>query len=222
MEKKYSLSHYFKRSCIEVEARRGPELRKLTKEEFWDIDKCFGPNSDLKLPEDITYIIKACKKEYDIIFTYGCASQNFYSEAIIEIMDRFCDMSDKCYKVHIKDCATQYYVIYNLRQVRCLNLKAHRKSYFEDIMRLQLDDSPDASVFGIEDTRHICVSEEIKDAIMKARLKNLCFQEMYAFDKAEIRSGAWKKYPEPPHPIPKFTSDKTKLDFITVINVGRK
>lgn len=64
MEKKYSLSHYFKRSCIEVEARRGPELRKLTKEEFGDIYKCFDPKSDLKLPEDITYVIKACKKVY--------------------------------------------------------------------------------------------------------------------------------------------------------------
>lgn len=138
-------------------------------------------------------------------------------------MDRFCDMSDKCYKVHIKDCATQYYVIYNLRQVRCLNLKAVRKSLSGELMwRLTLVDSPEASVFGIEDTFMIGVSEEIKDAIMKARLKNFCFREMYAFDKAEIRSGAWKKYPEPPHPILEFTSDKTKLDFITVINVGRK
>lgn len=80
--------------------------------------------------------------------------------------------------------------------------------------RLTLDDSPEASVFGIEDTFMIGVSEEIKDAIMKARLKNFCFQEMYAFDNAEIRSGAWKKYPEPPHPIPVVTSDRTK----TILN----
>lgn len=79
MEKKYDLRQYFKRSCIEIEARRGPELRKLTKEEFWDINKCFDPKSDLKLPEDSTYVIKACKKEYDIIYTYKCATQHFYS-----------------------------------------------------------------------------------------------------------------------------------------------
>lgn len=68
MKKKYYISHNFKRSCVEIEPRKGPNLGKLTNEERWAIWDYYEQGSNLILPEDISFVIRKCKKEYDIIF----------------------------------------------------------------------------------------------------------------------------------------------------------
>ena len=114
----YFLTHRFKRSMLEI-------ISETSYDVLW---KYLLPYKTKPLPADVTFTVAAGKKEYDIIRLYE-SSVDFFSQKIIDVLSQFVDMSDKCYPIRIEGVEKQYYVIYNLKKYKFLNLD---ENLFED------------------------------------------------------------------------------------------
>ena len=85
-------------------------------------------------------------------------------------------MSDKCYPIRIEGVEKQYYVIYNLKKYKFLNLD---ENLFEDepgCIDVQDESLP---IFSLGGTKCIVVSESIKDALLKSNVSNITLTECF-------------------------------------------
>lgn len=161
----YFLTHRFKRSMLEITSETSYDV-------LW---KYLLPYKTKPLPADVTFTVAAGKKEYDIIRLYE-SSVDFFSQKIIDVLSQFVDMSDKCYPIRIEGVEKQYYVIYNLKKYKFLNLD---ENLFEDepgCIGVQDELLP---IFSLEGTKCIVVSESIKDALLKSKVSNITLTECF-------------------------------------------
>ena len=147
----FRLAHRFKRGMLEIISETPDDI----------LDKYLDPTLTGKLPEYGNFKVAVGKKEYDIIRYYQ-NWQVFYSQRIIDVLSLFVNMSDKCYPVKIDGVEKQYYVIYNLETYPFGN-KDDVVSMSDDPYILGIQDKS-ISIFGIDDTGFVIVSENVKDA----------------------------------------------------------
>ena len=160
-------------------------MLEITSETSYDIlDKCLDPTQTEKLPDDVCFKVAAGKKDYDIIRYYGVGWE-FYSQKIIDVLSQFVDMSDKCYPVKIDGVEKQYYVINNLKTYPFWN-KDDVVSMYDDPCYFGINDKS-ISIFGIENTAFIIVSEEIKDALLKSKISNIELKETFGCSIEEYK-----------------------------------
>ena len=174
----YFLTHRFKRSMLEITSETSYDV-------LW---KYLLPYKTKPLPADVTFTVAAGKKEYDIIRLYE-SSVFFFSQKIIDVLSQFVDMSDKCYPIRIEGVEKQYYVIYNLKKYKFLNLE---ENVFEDepgCIGVQDESLP---IFSLEGTKCIIVSGNIKDALLKSKVSNITLTECFGCSLEEYKNN--KKY----------------------------
>ena len=169
----YFLTHRFKRSMLEITSETSYDV-------LW---KYLLPYKTKPLPADVTFTVAAGKKEYDIIRLYE-SGEEFFSQKIIDVLSQFVDMSDKCYPIRIEGVEKQYYVIYNLKKYKFLNLE---ENVFEDepgCIGVQDESLP---IFSLEGTKCIIVSEDIKDALLKNKITNIKLTECFGCTLEEYK-----------------------------------
>ena len=188
MKKFFTLDVYLKRSCIEILPDK--EIDGDFLHEYLQVEQ---PRTKYRLPDSIVFHIKACKKEYDIIVTYDCWTVIYYSKELISILNRFTDMSDKCYRINLPDATKEYFAIYNLKSYQRINKNEldsfyeHRDSIYQELppLRFVLGKENLGPVFSISTTACIVIAEEVMKAIKKAKLTNVEFREAYAYTPEE-------------------------------------
>ena len=169
----YFLTHRFKRSMLEITSETSYDV-------LW---KYLLPYKTKPLPADVTFTVAAGKKEYGIIRLYE-SGEEFFSQKIIDVLSQFVDMSDKCYPIRIEGVEAQYYVIYNLKKYKFLNLE---ENLFEDepgCIGVQDESLP---IFSLEGTKCIIVSEDIKDALLKNKVTNIKLTECFGCTLEEYK-----------------------------------
>lgn len=168
----FDLSHRFKRSMLEITSESSYDI-------LWNYLK---PLRKERLPDGTKFRVASGKKSYDIIRLFE-SGEEFYSQKVIDVLSQFVDMSDKCYPIEIENVNEPYYVIYNLEAYPFWN---RDESLFEDepfCFNVQDSSFP---LFGIEDTRRIMVSSDIRDALFKNKLSNVKMTECFGC--------SWKEY----------------------------
>lgn len=175
----YEMNFGWKRSCIEIE----PNI------DIIDYISYFKPFEHRRIPEDMKFRVKAFKKEYDIIGVYECMTIHMYSNGLIYVLSQFTDMSKYCYKIDVLDVIKEYYVIYNLPTNRMINDKEfdcwmNNPSLGIPPIRFIIDEN-DYKVFSMDKRLSILVSEEVKQALKKAKITNVEFEEAYGYTPEE-------------------------------------
>ena len=170
----YKLTHRFKRSMLEIKTDSPIEFY----EDYLD------PLQTEKLPGNVSFKVAAGKKPYDIIRLYQDIPE-FYSQKIIDVLSQFVDMSDKCYPIRVEGTDVQYYEIYNLDAYPFLNRKDELT--IDDPRYYGVQDAA-LSIFGIEDTYSVIVSEEVKDALMKNKVTNIELRECFGCTREEYKA----------------------------------
>ena len=99
-------------------------------------------------------------------------------------MSQFVDMSDKCYPIKIEGIEEQYYIIYNLEAYPYWNREEVTFMYDPCYFGMQ---DPSTSIFGIEGTLFIMVSEEVKDALLKNKVSNIELIESFGCSLEEYK-----------------------------------
>ena len=169
----YFLTHRFKRSMLEITSETSYDV-------LW---KYLLPYKTKPLPADVTFTVAAGKKEYDIIRLYE-SGEEFFSQNVIDVLSLFVDMTDKCYPINIDDIEKQYYAIYNLEAFSFLN---REESTFEDEPCCFGVNVPSLPLFGIEGTKCIIVSTEVKNALLKHKLSNIRLLECFGCTLEEYK-----------------------------------
>ena len=206
MKKFFSLGVYFKRSCIEILPNK--EIEGAFLHEYLQVD---DPRTKYRLPDSIVFHIKACKKEYDIIVTYDCWTVIYYSKELISILNRFTDMSDKCYRINLPDATKEYFAIYNLKSYQRINLNEYKvKSSDPDFtgytpIRFVIGKEDLGPIFAASPSKYILISEDMMKAIKKAKLTNVEFREAYAYTPEEALEWAKEN--------PQFADDFTDKEW---------
>ena len=176
----YGLSFGLKRSCIEIL----PNL-KIQGDFLHFFLEASLPQSTNRLPDDIVFHIKACKKEFDIIGVYNCMTSNYYSKELMDILQQFTDMSDRSYKINLPDATKEYYAIYNLKKYPLINRKELELTIYDSPIRFILGKPDLGPVFSVSTTAYIVVSEDIMKALKKAKITNVEYVEMYGYTPEE-------------------------------------
>ena len=174
----FDFTHHFKKSMLEISSTTSYDI-------LW---KYLDPLQKERLPSNITFKLEAGKKQYDIIRLYE-SGEEFFSQKIIDVLSQFVDMSDKCYPIRIEGVEKQYYVIYNLKKYKFLNLE---ENVFEDepgCIGVQDESLP---IFSLEGTKCIIVSGNIKDALLKSKVSNITLTECFGCSLEEYKNN--KKY----------------------------
>lgn len=169
----FDFTHRFKKGMLEISSNTSYDI-------LW---KYLDPLQKEKLPNNIFFRIESGKKQYDVIRLYE-SGEEFYSQNVIDILSQFIDMTNKCYPIYIDGVDKQYYVIYNLEAYPFLN---REESTFEDEPCCFKASNPSLSIFGIEDTKCIIVSTEIKDALLKYKISNIILQECFGCTLEEYK-----------------------------------
>ncbi len=140
------------------------------------------PTSKIRLPHDASFRVVRGKRWTDIIVHHKDWSLYFYSQKVIDLLGTFLDMSDKCYPIHIEGTDQRYYVIYNLEEYPFLNQKEramfHKPPYFE---------LPDTypPLFTLSNSNLRVCTKELKEALIKAKIVNIRFRDVYGLTKEE-------------------------------------
>ena len=179
MKKYYIISDMFKRSALEI----------ISNCPWRVVEDCSKTYEQKYLPEDVYFQIRHGKKAFDLISFYEGASVKFYSERFVEVLSEFVDMSDKCYQIRIKDFEEQrYYVIHNLKE--CLHFNFN-EAFFgiprEPTMFLA---NKEFHIFTFSKSRAIIIDETVKEAMVKAKLTNIRFEEAFGCTQEEYEE--WK------------------------------
>ena len=148
-------------------------------------------DNNKRFPEDVVFTVKKGKRAFDLIFYYECVNHEFYSEKFIRLVSEFIDMSDKCQALKIDNYDGKYYVLKNLPSVN--RFKRCRSLYFRnDEPEIIYEEGEIPPIFLLEHTYIVVVNEEVKNAIEKAKLKNIIFEKCFQFSKEEY--DAYNKY----------------------------
>ena len=92
-------------------------------------------------------------------------------------------MKDYCYQINLKDSDKKYYTLYNLPSVKWINRTAILNYVNEPYLFYVEKDIP--SIFLLEDSANIIVSEDVKKSIEDNKLTNICFEECFLFSREE-------------------------------------
>lgn len=169
----FDFGHRFKRSMLEITSDTDYDT-------LW---KYLNPLQTEKLPDNITFRVAAGKKAYDIIRLYE-SGEEFHSQKVIDVLSQFVDMTDKCYPIKVEGVEEQYYFIYNLHAYPYLNRK---ENFYLDKPCFYGIENSLIPISGIEGTRCIIVSEEIKDALLKNKVTNIELRECFGCSKEEYK-----------------------------------
>lgn len=184
MKKYYLFQYAWKRSCIEILPDKKLEGTFLSV--FLD---CQHPQTKNRLPDEIIFHIQAGKKEFDIISVYNCMCIYFYSKDFLSIINEFTDMSDKSYKIYLPDASNNYYNIYNLKCYHLINrkeLNAYPTILSEwPPVRFVLGNKDLGPIFSVHTTNCRVISEELMEAMKKAKITNVKFEEAYGYTPEE-------------------------------------
>lgn len=108
----------------------------------------------------------------------------FYSEDLIRILNEFTDMSERCYRINLPDASKKYYNIYNLKDYHLINRKE-----LDDCSRLPcrivIGKEDLGPVFAVSSTNCKMVSEELMQAMTKAKLTDVEFEECIGYTPEE-------------------------------------
>lgn len=158
---------------------------------YVEVEDFLYPDNNKRFPEDIVFTVKKGKRAFDLIFYYECVNHEFYSEKFIRLVSEFIDMSDKCQALKIDNYDGEYYVLKNLPSVN--RFKRCRSQYFRnDEPEIIYEEREIPPIFLLEHTYIVVVNEEVKNAIEKAKLKNIIFEKCFQFSKEEY--DAYNKY----------------------------
>lgn len=158
---------------------------------YVEVEDFLYPDNNKRFPEDVVFTVKKGKRAFDLIFYYECVNHEFYSEKFIRLVSEFIDMSDKCQALKIDNYDGEYYVLKNLPSVN--RFKRCRSQYFRnDEPEIIYEEREIPPIFLLEHTYIVVVNEEVKNAIEKAKLKNIIFEKCFQFSKEEY--DAYNKY----------------------------
>ena len=158
---------------------------------YVEVEDFLYPDNNKRFPEDVVFTVKKGKRAFDLIFYYECVNHEFYSEKFIRLVSEFIDMSDKCQALKIDNYDGEYYVLKNLPSVN--RFKHCRSQYFRnDEPEIIYEEREIPPIFLLEHTYIVVVNEEVKNAIEKAKLKNIIFEKCFQFSKEEY--DAYNKY----------------------------
>lgn len=158
---------------------------------YVEVEDFLYPDNNKRFPEDVVFTVKKGKRAFDLIFYYECVNHKFYSEKFIRLISEFIDMSDKCQALKIDNYDGEYYVLKNLPSVN--RFKRCRSQYFRnDEPEIIYEEREIPPIFLLEHTYIVVVNEEVKNAIEKAKLKNIIFEKCFQFSKEEY--DAYNKY----------------------------
>ena len=158
---------------------------------YVEVEDFLCPDNNKRFPEDVVFTVKKGKRAFDLIFYYECVNHEFYSEKFIRLVSEFIDMSDKCQALKIDNYDGEYYVLKNLPSVN--RFKRCRSQYFRnDEPEIIYEEREIPPIFLLEHTYIVVVNEEVKNAIEKAKLKNIIFEKCFQFSKEEY--DAYNKY----------------------------
>lgn len=181
MKKYYHVLNLFKRSALEI----------ISNCPWSVVEDCSEAYEQKYLPEDVYFQIRHGKKAFDLISFYEGASVKFYSERFIEVLSEFVDMSDKCYQIRIKDFEEQrYYVIHNLKEYNHFNSYEAFFGTPREPTMFFANDEPMPHIFTFYESRAIIKDETVKEAMVKAKLTNIRFKEIFGCTQEEYEE--WK------------------------------
>lgn len=163
------------RSFVEVEANNSIDYKFIR-------PYLYTTSKD-RLPSDVYFSVVKGKRWTDIILLYEAATHKFFSQRLIDILEQFIDLRNKCYPIDIAGAPFKYYTIYNLEELpyyidpTCTKVVNERR-YFE-----MIKDYP--HLFTVKDSNLRICTQEVKQAIEKAKLTNIEFDEIYGVTKDE-------------------------------------
>ena len=182
MERYYFIMPRFSNTALEI----------ATENYTWnDIQKKMRPCETKQLLRNVPFYVKSGKKSYDQITIFESFNSKIFSQRFIDIISQYIDMSDKCYPIEIADIEIQYYVLYNLNEYFWFN---DREVFFgkpqEPHMFLVNNIRNIPSLFTFMDTKSIVVDNQIKVALIKAKLTNIRFEDAFGCTQEEYEE--WK------------------------------
>ena len=152
-----------------------------------DIEPLLHPSSTEKLPIDLSFYVSKGKRWTDIIIYQEGGYFRFYSQKLIDVLNQFIDMSNYCYPIKIENSQQSYYVLYNLPKLKYVN-SYQRMNLFSQLWT----DTPcfllpnqEVLLFNLENTPQVACTEEVKNAMLKAKLTNIDFSELYGLSHDE-------------------------------------
>ncbi len=146
------------------------------------VDSFLWATSKKKLPDEMSFCVAHGKRWTDIIIYHGNPSLRFFSQKIIDLLGTFLDMSDKCYPIHIEGTDQLYYVIYNLEEYLFLNQKYSSMEGKSPYFELPSTYPP---LFTLANSNLRVCTKELKEALMKAKLTNVTYREVYGLTQDE-------------------------------------
>ena len=158
---------------------------------YVEVEDFLYPDNNKRFPEDVVFTVKKGKRAFDLIFYYECVNHEFYSEKFIRLISEFIDMSDKCQALKIDNYDGKYYVLKNLPSVNRFK-RCHPFYLHNDEPEIFYEEGEVPPIFILKGSYMVIVNEEVKNAIEKAKLKNIIFEKCFQFSKEEY--DAYNKY----------------------------
>ncbi len=155
------------------------ELKTIDKRGYAFIEPYLFPSSKQKLPEEVMFTVVKGNRCTDIIVYNESVSINFYSQKLIDVLGQFVDVSKICYPIRINNCASTYYVIYNLEELVFLN----QSDFLNNPLFLIKDKTP--LIFTLDRSNFKICSLIIKEAFVKEKLSNVYFRDVYGLAPKE-------------------------------------
>ena len=158
------------------------ELRAKGPYSYSFVEQFLLSTSRNRLPQEIAFYVVKGKRWSDIIVYNQSVSINFYSQKLIDILRNFINMENICYPIQIANCQLSYYTIYNLKELSFIN-QAYRPTPDPFPCFVLQDNMP--HLFTLTNSNLKVCSADVKDAIEKAKLKNIYFREIHGLSEAE-------------------------------------
>ena len=180
MEKYYYISSDFMRGCLYVY----PVDEDSKYAQYMNVTSSVGlkPHTEFEIIQG--------KKEYDIICIFEDVTHKLYSERLIKVLSQFMDLTGKCVPVDVIGSETKYYSVYNFNEYLYFNrdFTLFGKEKEQSKFLIKNGDLIFPATCG--GSNMFIINEDIKKAIEKAKLKNICFYEIYGCNEAEYEE--WK------------------------------
>lgn len=178
MEKYYTISSNFMRGCLYV----------YPVDEDLKYAQYMVTTSPVGLKPHTEFEIIQGKREYDIICIFENVIHTLYSERLINVLSQFMDLTGKCVPVNVIGSETKYYSVYNFNKYFLFNSDYHFFGPNKEPLKILIKEN---LIFPATCGSNVfIINEDIKKAIEKAKLKNICFYEIYGCNEAEYEE--WK------------------------------
>lgn len=164
------------------------EIRIMDSLRYSSVEPFLLSISKDRLPNNISFYVAKGKRWTDIIVYNQSVSINFYSQRMIDVLSAFMDMSRIVYPIQIEGADCKYFTIYNLKEFNFLNQKftplPESHPYFEHTGKTP-------ALFTLTNSNLKVCTEEVKNAIEKAKLTNVYFRDVYGLTTEECL--VWKQ-----------------------------